>query len=67
MWPPHCVQNTPGAEIMINIKGPVETVEKGTNPKFDSYSGVMLLRDEPLTISKMFALVFKIRICDNKE
>jgi len=39
MWPPHCVQNTPGADILINIKGPVETVEKGTNPKLDSYSG----------------------------
>jgi len=39
MWPPHCVQNTPGAEILINIKKPFETVEKGTNPKFDSYSG----------------------------
>ena len=39
MWPPHCVQNTPGADILINIKGPVETVEKGTNSKLDSYSG----------------------------
>ncbi len=39
MWPPHCVQNTPGAKILINIEGPVETVEKGTNPKLDSYSG----------------------------
>jgi nicotinamidase/pyrazinamidase len=39
MWPPNCVQNTPGAEILISIEGPVQTVEKGTNPKFDSYSG----------------------------
>ena len=39
MWPPHCVQNTPGADILINLKGPVEIVEKGTNPKLDSYSG----------------------------
>ncbi len=39
MWPPHCVQNTSGAEILINIKGPVQTVQTGTNPKFDSYSG----------------------------
>ena len=39
MWPPHCVQNTPGAEILININGSVKTVEKGTDPKFDSYSG----------------------------
>ena len=39
MWPPHCVQNTPGAEILIPIEGSVKTVETGTNPKFDSYSG----------------------------
>jgi nicotinamidase/pyrazinamidase len=39
MWPPHCVQNTPGAEILINIDGPAERVQTGANPKFDSYSG----------------------------
>jgi nicotinamidase/pyrazinamidase len=39
MWPPHCVQNTSGADILILIKGLIETVKKGTNPKFDSYSG----------------------------
>ena len=39
MWPPHCVQNTPGAEILIDVEGPAETVQTGTNPKFDSYSG----------------------------
>ena len=39
MWPPHCVQNTPGAEILIDIEGPAERVQTGANPKFDSYSG----------------------------
>jgi nicotinamidase/pyrazinamidase len=39
MWPPHCVQNTPGAEILINIDGPAQRVQTGANPKFDSYSG----------------------------
>jgi nicotinamidase/pyrazinamidase len=39
MWPPHCVQETPGAEILINIDGPAERVQTGANPKFDSYSG----------------------------
>ena len=39
MWPPHCVQNTSGADILILIKGLIETVKKGTNPKLDSYSG----------------------------
>jgi nicotinamidase/pyrazinamidase len=39
MWPPHCVQNTPGAMILITADGPTETVRKGMDPKFDSYSG----------------------------
>jgi len=39
MWPPHCVQNTPGADILIDIEGPAERVQTGSNPKFDSYSG----------------------------
>jgi nicotinamidase/pyrazinamidase len=39
MWPPHCVQNTPGADILIDIEGPAERVQTGANPKFDSYSG----------------------------
>lgn len=39
MWPPHCVQNTPGAEILIDIEGPAGRVQTGANPKFDSYSG----------------------------
>jgi nicotinamidase/pyrazinamidase len=39
MWPPHCVQNTPGADILIVAEGPVKTVRKGMDAKFDSYSG----------------------------
>ena len=39
MWPPHCVQNTPGAMILITAAGPARTVQKGMDPKFDSYSG----------------------------
>ena len=39
MWPPHCVQNTAGSEILIQIVESAETVETGANPKFDSYSG----------------------------
>jgi nicotinamidase/pyrazinamidase len=39
MWPPHCVQNTPGAEILIAAEGSIETVQKGMDAKFDSYSG----------------------------
>ena len=39
MWPPHCVQNSAGSEILIQIEEPAGTVETGANPKFDSYSG----------------------------
>lgn len=39
MWPPHCVQNTPGAEILIAAEGSTKTVRKGMNVKYDSYSG----------------------------
>lgn len=39
LWPPHCVQNTPGAEILLDKKLFVGTVKKGMDPQFDSYSG----------------------------
>lgn len=39
MWPPHCVQNTPGAEMLIRVEKPAGIVKTGSNPKFDSYSG----------------------------
>jgi nicotinamidase/pyrazinamidase len=39
MWPPHCVQNTPGAEMLIHVKKPSSIVQTGSNSKFDSYSG----------------------------
>lgn len=39
LWPPHCVQKTPGAEILLDKKLFVATVRKGTDPQYDSYSG----------------------------
>ena len=39
MWPPHCVQDTPGAEILITAEGSTKTVRKGMDAKYDSYSG----------------------------
>ena len=39
MWPPHCIQDTPGAGILITVPETAETVRKGVNLKFDSYSG----------------------------
>jgi nicotinamidase/pyrazinamidase len=39
IWPPHCVQKSPGAEILIDKRLLDAIVKKGTNPRFDSYSG----------------------------
>ena len=39
LWPPHCVQKTPGAEILLDKKLFVATVKKGKNPEYESYSG----------------------------
>jgi nicotinamidase/pyrazinamidase len=40
LWPDHCVQNTSGAEIneRLETKYGIAIVQKGTNPKIDSYS-----------------------------
>lgn len=39
LWPPHCVQNTPGAEILLDKKLFKAVVRKGMDPRYDSYSG----------------------------
>lgn len=39
LWPPHAVQNTSGAEILIDNSLFTAIVKKGTDAKFDSYSG----------------------------
>jgi nicotinamidase/pyrazinamidase len=39
LWPPHCVQNTPGAQILLDRKLFKAVVKKGTDSKYDSYSG----------------------------
>ena len=39
LWPPHCVQKTPGAEILLDHKLFKAVVKKGKDPQFDSYSG----------------------------
>ena len=39
LWPPHCVQNTEGAEILIDYSLFDAVVKKGKDEKFDSYSG----------------------------
>ncbi len=39
LWPPHCVQKTPGAKILLDETLFKAIVKKGMNPQYDSYSG----------------------------
>ncbi len=39
LWPPHCIKNTPNADILIDRNMFCAVVEKGTDPEYDSYSG----------------------------
>jgi nicotinamidase/pyrazinamidase len=39
LWPPHCVQKTRGAEILLDNKLFTAVVKKGMDAQYDSYSG----------------------------
>jgi len=39
LWPPHCVQNTPKAEPLLNKKLFEALVKTAMNPQFEGYSG----------------------------
>jgi nicotinamidase/pyrazinamidase len=39
LWPPHCVQNTPGAEVLLDGELFKAFVKTATNPKYEGYSG----------------------------
>ncbi len=39
LWPPHCVQNSENAKVLLDNSLFLEIVKKGRNPKYDSYSG----------------------------
>jgi nicotinamidase/pyrazinamidase len=41
LWPDHCVQQTAGAAFVetLDLSGVDEVFKKGTDPRFDSYSG----------------------------
>ena len=39
LWPPHCVQNTANAEILLDNKLFAAVVQKGKDKQYDSYSG----------------------------
>jgi nicotinamidase/pyrazinamidase len=39
LWPPHCIQNTPGAEVLLDTKLFETFVKTATDPQFEGYSG----------------------------
>ena len=38
LWPPHCVQGTPGSDVLLPADLITTVVCKGEHPKYDSYS-----------------------------
>lgn len=39
LWPPHCVQGSENAELLIDTTVFNAIIQKGMNPEYDSYSG----------------------------
>ena len=39
LWPPHCVQGTENARVMVDNNLFLAIVKKGTDARYDSYSG----------------------------
>jgi nicotinamidase/pyrazinamidase len=39
LWPPHCIQGTQNARVLVDNNLFLAIVKKGQNPKYDSYSG----------------------------
>lgn len=39
LWPPHCVQGTENARVLVDNNLFLAIVKKGQDPRFDSYSG----------------------------
>ncbi|MCU0602633.1 MAG: isochorismatase family protein, partial [Desulfobacterales bacterium] len=39
LWPPHCVQKTGNAEVLLDGRMFAAVVKKGKDKKYDSYSG----------------------------
>ncbi len=59
LWPPHCVQKTPGAKVLLDEKSFKAIVKKGINPQYDSYSG---FRDDGGKNTEMDKLLKKEKI-----
>jgi nicotinamidase/pyrazinamidase len=39
LWPPHCIQGTENARILVDNNIFMAVVQKGKDPRYDSYSG----------------------------
>ena len=39
LWPPHCIQNTANAEVLLDKNLFIAVVQKGKDKRYDSYSG----------------------------
>ncbi len=67
LWPPHCVQDSDNAQILVDNTLFDAVVQKGMNPEYDSYSGFFddgghstglgdLLRDKGIQKLMVFGL-----------
>jgi len=60
IWPPHCIQNSKGAEFASNLKLPknVIIISKAVNPNMEAYSGFegtdLALKLKELGVKKVF-------------
>jgi epoxyqueuosine reductase len=59
LWPPHCVQGTPGAEFHPDLEVPGEAivVSKGTRPDEDAYSGFQGADAQGRTLASVLAVL----------
>ena len=53
LWPPHCVEQSPGVEILVDNTLLDATVKKGCDPEFDSYSGFFDDGGKPTGLEKL--------------
>jgi nicotinamidase/pyrazinamidase len=52
LWPPHCIANTPGAELLLDENLFTAITHKGTDPEYDSYSGFKDDHNRPTDLNK---------------
>jgi len=57
LWPPHCVQGSPGADFHPNLRLPAGTIviSKGIDPERDSYSALEAVTEDRRTLTELLA------------